>query len=55
MRWLINYIRQCFCVHDWERLDTTDVWGTDTKYPEKRIYTYRCKKCGVSKTYVIKP
>lgn len=51
MRRLINYIRSCFCKHDWEMLQISDVYmnGTD-KYPCKRIWTYRCKKCGYAQT-----
>lgn len=49
MRWLINYIRSCFCQHDWELI--FDSWvHTDygSKWEEK---TYRCKKCGMQKKY----
>ena len=56
MRWLINYIRSCFCKHDWELLDETEVY-TDTDYWGRRIephrvgdkWTYICKKCKDSK------
>ena len=48
MRKLINYIRSCFCKHDWEMifdvdLRNTGVCGGYSTYTEK---TYRCKKCG---------
>ena len=53
MRWLINYIRSCFCKHDWELLDEsqvyddTDYWGRTVKeYKIGTKWTYRCKKCG---------
>lgn len=49
MRWLINYIRSCFCKHDWElifRGEVRDDWGSH--YHNK---IYRCKKCGYSKQY----
>lgn len=46
MKWLINYIRSCFCDHDWEHIH-------DIRHIEYEInavigYTkiYRCKKCG---------
>ena len=44
MRWLINYIRQCFCKHDFELLTKyryRDPWAGDYI-----LVTYRCKKCG---------
>ena len=46
IRWLINYIRSCFCKHDWELiLDEYTNGGTC------RSKIYRCKKCGYSKKY----
>ncbi len=46
MRWLINYIRSCFCKHDWELiLDEYICGGTS------RCKVYRCKKCGYSRKY----
>ncbi len=56
MRRLINYIRSCFCKHEWELIFDTNVYGYDfwgrpeliPKYHEK---TYRCKKCGIEKRY----
>lgn len=47
MRWLINYIRQCFCKHDWHFEEAWyEVKGDfiGTKKDEK-VYM-RCKKCG---------
>lgn len=46
MRWFINYIRSCFCKHDWELLDVSEVCGESDKYPKRRQWLYRCKKCG---------
>ena len=48
MRWLINYIRSCFCKHDWELIFDVFVKGDIETYNCK---TYRCKKCGYSKKY----
>lgn len=47
MRRLINYIRSCFCKHDWENLGQMNIFNefSDTIPYERRI-TYRCKKCG---------
>lgn len=53
MRWIINYIRSCFCKHDWQLLSKTEVWDGDdpcSKYPLGLRWTYRCKKCGWHKT-----
>lgn len=58
MRWLIDYIRSCFCKHEWELLSKTKVWN-DTDIWGKKVepYTvglkwlYRCKKCGCNKIY----
>lgn len=50
MRWVINYIRSCFCEHEWELIHHSFVnggeWGDS--YHSK---VYRCKKCGHSKKY----
>lgn len=40
MRWLINYVRSCFCKHEMERIWENEnqgsyYWGI-----------FRCKKCG---------
>lgn len=50
MRWIINYIRSCFCKHEWELIFDTRVndidWGDSY-----RCKTYRCKRCGYEKKY----
>ena len=48
MRRLVNYIRSCFCQHDWELLQKSQVWDTyiSTQYPIGVKWVYRCKKCG---------
>ena len=48
MRWLINYIRSCFCKHDWELIFQGEVKEDWCRYTNK---IYRCKKCGYSKKY----
>lgn len=47
-RWLINYIRSCFCKHDWELIFNGTVEDGSSFYQCK---VYRCKKCGYSKKY----
>ena len=56
MRKLINYIRSCFCKHDWECLiDKSPVYqGELSKRPVQLIWLYRCKKCGITTTASIK-
>ena len=46
MRWLIDYIRSCFCKHDWELIFHGEVRDGGAYY-----WIYRCKKCGYSKKY----
>lgn len=50
MRTLLNYLRSCFCKHDWEELDHSLIYG-HTNRPIGDRWTYRCKKCGCFKTY----
>lgn len=49
MRWLINYIRSCFCKHEWEL-----IFEGRISISENDFYTmkgYRCTKCGYYKEY----
>lgn len=48
MRWLINYIRSCFCKHEWEQLrKDLAVYGSSLEMPIYYETVYRCKKCGM--------
>lgn len=50
MRWLINYIRTCFCKHDFQLLDKSNVYFSSLdKRPMYTQFTYMCKKCGYVK------
>lgn len=51
MRWLINYIRSCFCNHDWELLSHVNIRENCFGYVIGEKWTHRCKKCGYVKTY----
>lgn len=56
MRKLINYIKSCFCDHDWELLSNDQVYKEHYNYNEPRYpigyqWVYRCKKCGYFKKY----
>lgn len=47
MRWLINYIRSCFCNHEWELLTESLVYEKEIgSMPCRKVWIYRCKKCG---------
>lgn len=49
MRWIINYIRSCFCKHEWELLKQANVWDSCdsyARYPIGTKWVYMCKKCG---------
>lgn len=47
MKWLINYIRSCFCNHDWEFLKEVRYFSDGYDRPEQITIIYRCKKCGM--------
>ena len=52
MRTLINYLRSCFCKHDWEEMSHVKMYDCDPRdMPIGDKWTYRCKKCGCFKTY----
>lgn len=47
MRKLINYIKSCFCQHDWELLaHEIAIKPTYSDRTRKQKWIYRCKKCG---------
>lgn len=46
MRWIINYIRSCFCRHEWELILDAEGWYSHYK-------VYRCKKCGFAQKYSV--
>lgn len=53
MRTIINYIRSCFCKHEWEYLGDVAKWphhSEHAKAPYAYIKCWRCNKCG----YVMK-
>lgn len=37
MRTLIEYIRSCFCKHDWELLFNTDIMDGDKLFKHKNV------------------
>jgi hypothetical protein len=52
MRWLINYLLECFCIHDFEiteqKFDIKDYYAGISN--NTRVYM-RCKKCGYHKKH----
>lgn len=51
MRTIINYIRSCFCKHDWELIFNNTIVCSDnnSKYPDNHIKVYRCKNVDMKK------
>lgn len=48
---IINYIRSCFCKHEWELISDVFIKGDCGGY---HCETYRCKKCGYTvKEYIV--
>ena len=52
MRKLIDYIRSCFCKHEWELL-SHDIaqYSKYTWETKQEKWAYRCKKCGYFKVH----
>jgi hypothetical protein len=52
MRWLINYLRQCFCKHEFTR-DQISVFNaySNSNRPDYYEVHFECKKCGYHKKY----
>ena len=49
MRTLINYLRNCFCKHDFGYIDGVSIREYGHANPHTIRYTYMCKKCGYVK------
>jgi hypothetical protein len=53
MRWLIDYLRQSFCKHEW-LIEEEYFKETDTLFKKRynipKVYM-RCKKCGYHKNH----
>lgn len=56
VRFIINYLRQCFCKHDWELIFDLECDEIKQRKISNKYYKkiYRCKKCGYSKKYITK-
>lgn len=50
MRWLLNYLRQMFCIHEWEYDEAHVTFGENKEKEGTRVFA-RCKKCGYHETY----
>ena len=55
MRWLINYIRQCFCKHDFQERSYSVFRRGETIVVEEigKMISFTCKKCGYNKEKII--
>lgn len=51
MRIIINYIRSCFCKHEWEYLGETQYVKSSSDIPHKIVKCWRCRKCGYIMTH----
>lgn len=51
MRRIINYIRSCFCKHDWELIFDSVITNPISGKTNNEIKVYRCKRCGYEKKY----
>ena len=49
MKTLINYLRSCFCKHEFEYIDGVSIKERHASIPHTIRYTYMCKKCGYVK------
>jgi RNase P subunit RPR2 len=52
IRWLVNYVRQCLCKHEWEQEQSRAVskgWLGNT-YDSVRV-SLTCTKCGWHRRY----
>jgi hypothetical protein len=52
MRWLINYIRSCFCNHEWKFEECRYQYSTDYGSERNGIkVSATCEKCGWHRSY----
>jgi hypothetical protein len=52
MKWFINYLRECFCKHEFDRREiaTFDQFSSGNR-PAYYTIHLECKKCGFHKKY----
>lgn len=52
MKKIIDYIRCCFCKHEWKMVDRVNVVENEGDVvPVGKRWTIYCKKCGSFKTH----
>jgi hypothetical protein len=51
MRWIVNYLRQCFCKHDFEKDIVYHYYSDDYTMPDKVTVHMTCNKCGYHTKY----
>ena len=55
MKWLINYIRSCFCNHKWELFREAQFYKKPSdSMPVRTEYIFFCKECGSFKKITAK-
>lgn len=52
MRWLSHYLRQCFCIHDFDRKEANAVesWDDGNRQSGVRV-SLICRKCGYHRAF----
>ena len=45
MKTIINYIKSCFCRHDWKCLSEIEIYDGYHTTPTGHKWIYLCKKC----------
>lgn len=52
MKKIIDYIRCCFCKHEWEIINKASIFQNEgDTIPVGKRWTAYCKRCGSFKTY----
>lgn len=51
MRWLINYLRQCFCKHEFQKSETYAESVGDISSKRGMKVSLYCPKCGYHKSF----
>lgn len=46
MKWVKNYLRLCFCRHNFEHIRTAHYYTKYSDIQHEEVIIYRCNKCG---------
>ena len=53
MRWLIDYIRSCFCKHEWECIVNEAIIKNENGKTVAYKWLYVCRKCMKKKEVIL--